>query len=410
MSNQKTVKIDPASLKIGTKKEKTNKIRLKPQVSSETNKNINKVKLELLKKVKDYHKDKEVEKLKEDKKHEKNLEKHEIKADFETEFNKSLNFLRDLSNKNREKKKKKKLTNKISNNIEVDVNLSNELKFEPNYGCLKNGSKPTYRELNKTYKNLDKEKNHIQFNNMLTDNLILNNDDKLIPNNNLNNNEKLVPNNTSNNDKKLVYNNSSNNDEKLVPNNSSNNDEKLLSNNSSNNDENLLANNNLNNILFNELTNDSNNNLNLNLNYDKNLLADNKIKDDCNLYEEYTNINKELKENNNNTKNKNIPKINRITRKFKYNIGKLKNKNQVGIIIKNRYTLKQIKDDISSKKNKPIQDIKNELRKLNLIKLGTEAPNDVLRQIYENAILCGDIKNTNYSNFIHNYDNDENNF
>lgn len=406
MSNQKTVKIDPASLKIGTKKEKTNKIRLKPQVSSETNKNINKVKLELLKKVKDYHKDKEVEKLKEDKKHEKNLEKHEIKADFETEFNKSLNFLRDLSNKNREKKKKKKLTNKISNNIEVDVNLSNELNFEPNYGCLKNGSKPTYRELNKTYKNLDKEKNHIQFNNMLTDNLVSNNNEKLLLNNTSNNNEKLVfnntSNNTSNNNEKLVHNNSSNN--------GSNNDEKLVSNNSSNNDENILANNNLNNILFNELTNDSNNNLNLNLNYDKNLLADNEIKEDCNLYEEYTNINKELKENNNNTKNKNIPKINRITRKFKYNIGKLKNKNQVGIIIKNRYTLKQIKDDISSKINKPIQDIKNELRKLNLIKLGTEAPNDVLRQIYENAILCGDIKNTNYSNFIHNYDNDENNF
>ena len=34
MSNQKTLKIDPESFKIGTKKkEKTNKIRLKPQAS-----------------------------------------------------------------------------------------------------------------------------------------------------------------------------------------------------------------------------------------------------------------------------------------------------------------------------------------------------------------------------------------
>ena len=110
MSNQKTLKIDPESFKIGTKKkEKTNKIRLKPQASDETNKNINKVKLELLKKVKDYHKDKEIEKIKEEKMNEKKLEKHEIKEDFESEFNKSLNFLRDLSNKNRDKKKKKKI-------------------------------------------------------------------------------------------------------------------------------------------------------------------------------------------------------------------------------------------------------------------------------------------------------------
>ena len=95
MSNQKTVKIDPESFKIGTKKkEKTNKIRLKPQASNETNKNINKVKLELLKKVKDYHKDREIEKIQEEKKNYKNLEKQEIKEDFETEFNKSLNFLR----------------------------------------------------------------------------------------------------------------------------------------------------------------------------------------------------------------------------------------------------------------------------------------------------------------------------
>ena len=394
MSNQKTVKIDPASLKIGTRKEKTNKIRLKPQVSSETNKNINKVKLELLKKVKDYHKDKEVEQLKEANKNEKKLEKHEIKADFETEFNKSLNFLRDLSNKNKEKKKKKKLTNKIANNIDIEVNLSNELKLEPTYSCLKQGSKPTYRELNKTYKNFDKDKNHIKFNNNLTDNLDLNNDDKLVPNNNSNNDDKLLPNNNSNNDGKLL------------PNNNSNNDDKLINDNNLNNHENLLSDNNLNNVLFNELTTESNNNLNLNLNlnYDKNLSIDNKIKEGNNLYEEYKNINKELKEN------KNIPKINRITRKFKYNIGKLKNKNQVGIIIKNKYTLKKLKEDITNKKNKSIQEIKNVLRKLNLIKLGTDAPNDVLRQIYENTILCGDIKNTNYSNFIHNYDNDENNF
>ena len=68
--------------------------------------------------------------------------------------------MKDLSNKNRDKKKKKKLTNKISNGIDVNINLSDDLKMQPNYGCLKNGLKPTYTQLNKTQKKENNGKNY----------------------------------------------------------------------------------------------------------------------------------------------------------------------------------------------------------------------------------------------------------
>ena len=53
-------------------------------------------------------------------------------------------------------------------------------------------------------------------------------------------------------------------------------------------------------------------------------------------------------------------------------------------------------------KKKSIIDIKNYLRKHNLIKIGSNAPNDVLRQIYEQSILAGNVNNKNNNNFLHN--------
>ena len=98
------------------------------------------------------------------------------------------------------------------------------------------------------------------------------------------------------------------------------------------------------------------------------------------------------------------PKINKITKKYKYKLGK-KNKN-IGILIKNNKTLKKIKEEIGELKKKSIQEIKNYLREKNLIKLGSNAPNDVLRKMYEDSILAGDINNNNSSNLVFNYMNE----
>ena len=48
--------------------------------------------------------------------------------------------------------------------------------------------------------------------------------------------------------------------------------------------------------------------------------------------------------------------------------------------------------------------MKNDLRKNNLIKGGSNAPEDIIKELYENMKLSGqDIKNTNYDNTLYNF-------
>ena len=72
-------------------------------------------------------------------------------------------------------------------------------------------------------------------------------------------------------------------------------------------------------------------------------------------------------------------------------------------MIKNNKTKKQKKNELYIAKNKPLNEIKFELKKKNLIKNGSESPNDVLRKIYEDSITSGEINNTNGKNQIYNY-------
>ena len=45
----------------------------------------------------------------------------------------------------------------------------------------------------------------------------------------------------------------------------------------------------------------------------------------------------------------------------------------------------------------------NYLREKNLIKAGTMAPTDVLRTLYEQSILTGDVTNKSKDNLLHNF-------
>ena len=96
----------------------------------------------------------------------------------------------------------------------------------------------------------------------------------------------------------------------------------------------------------------------------------------------------------------------RITRTYKYKLGKKPDAKHIGLLIKNRETQKKIRQEVSQLKQRPIQDVKNFLREKNLIKLGSQAPNDVLRKLYEDSELAGEITNTNNNNLVHNYLND----
>ena len=86
---------------------------------------------------------------------------------------------------------------------------------------------------------------------------------------------------------------------------------------------------------------------------------------------------------------------------YKYTLGK-KDRN-VGVLIKNNETRRNVKKAHAELKKNNILDIKKYLKKHNLLKSGSDAPPDVLRQLYEQTRLAGEIQNSNSDNMLHNY-------
>jgi hypothetical protein len=92
-------------------------------------------------------------------------------------------------------------------------------------------------------------------------------------------------------------------------------------------------------------------------------------------------------------------------RTVKYKLGKTGT--MVSVLIKNTDTRRRIKHEISLLRQKAITEVKQYLREKNLLKIGSDAPNDVLRKMYEQAILSGDLNNNNDATLMHNFMNDK---
>lgn len=106
-------------------------------------------------------------------------------------------------------------------------------------------------------------------------------------------------------------------------------------------------------------------------------------------------------------KQKRMKTIKRTTSKRKFKLGKDGKKRVISVLIKNNATRRQVKLELGRLKTVPLKDVRHYLKRHGLLKVGSVAPPDVLRMIYEQSVLSGDIHNTAKETLIHNFLNDK---
>lgn len=409
--SKKTIKINPELFQLSSDKTKKNREKkqrpLIPPII-----NPNSIKKQLLNKIKE-HKTQEKKDL--DKK--KSNEDTSMNRDFSDEFQDSIEYLSSLSKQKREKEKEKEKENNFKKDLNVghsysekfhdvpyvEIEWPDELANIPTnsspikinktvdnnvpYGCLKNGSKPTYRawKENQTRKNYSTS--YLQENltnsetyhnenssNFKTDDSFSTNEPEIINNYLSVTNSEPVERSQLNafvadRERKLAILKNKLREQQDAE------KEKTLFNTP------LIVKPGLSHIRVANTTS----------------INENQIKPSENLYS-----NKKIKEE------PQTISIKRTIRR-KYKLGKSIKNGKVGVLIKDKQTRKRIIDAEKELKKKSIQEVKKYLKDRGLIKAGSNAPNDVLRKTYESAKLSGEIANVNRETLMHNLLNETHN-
>jgi len=98
-----------------------------------------------------------------------------------------------------------------------------------------------------------------------------------------------------------------------------------------------------------------------------------------------------------------FPKQRRTIRRT-FKLGKSKRYPTISVLVSNKTLRSQITTKTHMLKQTPIDDVRRFLVKKGFIKVGSSAPNDVLRKMYESAsMVCGEIQNHNPDNLLYNF-------
>ena len=90
-----------------------------------------------------------------------------------------------------------------------------------------------------------------------------------------------------------------------------------------------------------------------------------------------------------------------------YRVGKSKIAPKVGVLVSNKTIRCKINTEAQKLKLVPMNEIRKFLIKRGLIKVGSNAPEHILRKMYESMFLiCGEVQNHNPENLLYNFIND----
>ena len=88
----------------------------------------------------------------------------------------------------------------------------------------------------------------------------------------------------------------------------------------------------------------------------------------------------------------------------RFQVGKPEGARKISVLVSNRTIRNQISTKSQLLRQVPIQEIRKYLIKNGFIKVGSVATNDVLRAMYNSAVMmCGEIRNTNKNVLLHNF-------